>query len=57
LPKATFASETEKGPTEKGNSSSNAIFYDESDDSDELRTPPGSDDEDMMEKYPTFNDF
>jgi hypothetical protein len=57
LPKATFASETEKGPTEKGNSSSDAIFDDESEDSDELRTPPGSDDEDMMEKYPTFNDF
>ncbi|PNX99504.1 hypothetical protein L195_g022770 [Trifolium pratense] len=56
LPKETFASETENGPTEKGNSSSNTIFDDESGDSDELHTPPGSDDEDMMEKYPTFKD-
>jgi hypothetical protein len=56
LPKETFATKTEKGPTKKGNSSYDAIFDDESCDSDELRTPPGSDDEDVMQNHPKYKD-
>jgi hypothetical protein len=56
LPKETFATKTEKGPTKKGNSSYDAIFDDESCDSDGLRTPPGSDDEDVMENHPKYKD-
>ncbi|WJX78055.1 hypothetical protein P8452_61314 [Trifolium repens] len=56
LPKETFATKTEKGPTKKGNSSYDAIFDDESCDSDELCTPPSSDDEDVMENHPKYKD-
>ncbi|KAK2416396.1 hypothetical protein QL285_038793 [Trifolium repens] len=56
LPKETFATKTENGPTKKGNSSYDAIFDDESCDSDELRTSPGSDDEDVMENHPKYKD-